>query len=337
MRLKKGVAGLLAFLMAFMAEAELRFLPNVPDYSVLREFEDAFYHHFRSRQLTIEAIPTYRRSDFESYRVKVAGQLYYVRLVPSDCRNCSSLRFDLEWQLKKEVETESRLAELNIFRILPESAATFVFQRRRYYLASFPVVSAVSLEDLYRQVWFSSPYSLTSVQQQTLARVFYRIGQSLAVFALDPSLPSETSKDILKRVVKTRLSDRSARNQLFNDKTDAIFFVDLIASEDNPLKHQSVERLLQQWLGSYLDLIELLSRQSSFQCGRQAECIAASFEDFLSGFQSMLPSYNKLLLKNILSELLAEQLALRCSESNISTAFCTARSRVSVSRYFRLR
>ncbi len=337
MRLKSGFISFLAFLATAQVSADLQYLPDVPDYSVLREFDDAFYQHFRSRQLTVEKVSTYSVDDFSSFRVTVAGQRHYVRLVRNDCNNCSFLRFDQEWLLKQDVEPARRLAEFNIYRVLPESAATFVFQRKRHYLTSFPLMSGMSLSEIYRQAQFSSPYLINASQQHVLGRLFYRLGQTIATFGLDPSLPSESSKELLQRGVKIRLSDRTARNQLYNQETGAVFFVELVASEKNPLKHQNVERLVRQWFSSYLNLVDTLNRKNRFECGRKARCITDLFQQFLSGFQSVLPVYNQLLLKNILTTLLKEQLSARCHDLASRNIFCVARDQIAVSRYFRLK
>ena len=336
----KQLRAILAFLLGGVfpaALADFQYLPDVPDYSVVRGFRDVFYQHFRSRQLTVSAIPSYSQSDFESFRVTVAGREYFVRLYRADCSGCAELRFDQEWLLKKNIKTEARLTDLNIHRVLPEASVTFVYQRKQYLLSRFSQVSAVSLSEFYRQAQFASPFSLSFKQKKILSRLFFRLGQAVAVFSLDPSVPSAHSRDILQRDVKIRLPRRNSRNQLYDPATDTLFFTEWVPNESEALQHQNVEALLQQWLSSFVEMVNRLTVEKSFHCGEESECITEPFYQFVSGFQSMLPSYEPQLLTNVLSTILKEQLHHRCGVAEDKAAFCEANSQVRVSRFFRFK
>lgn len=319
---------------AFHASADFRYLPEVPDYSVVREFDEAIYQHFRTRQLAIEAISSYASDNFMSFKVTDSGRQYFLRIFRNDCPECPDLRFDQEWLLRQDIESSERLASINVYRLLPETAATFVFQRKRFYLSSFSPISGNTIEELYRLTWLTSPNITVVEQRKTLGKAIYRLGQALAVFALDPTLPVKSSPDLLQRKVRTRLPGRTARNQLFDVATGSLFFTELVVSQRDPLTHQNVDQLLSQWFASYLFMISRLNDEPGFECGRSMECLTQPFERFVEGFQSVLPAYDSLLLKDILSGFLLEQLDRYCGVDQI---FCRAKKLIGVSRYFQLR
>ncbi|KEQ18680.1 hypothetical protein GZ78_00725 [Endozoicomonas numazuensis] len=307
-----------------LVSAEFVELPKVPDFSVLQTYEEAIHRLFQGRGEDFRRISTDGGEIDQAYTVLFDEARWFVKIVREDCTECHLIRFENEWLLKKSLSRYRWLAKVNAQLVLPDRAATFILNRKQHYILSYPLVPGSTLRALYYQLYLASPYALNIKQKRLLRRAFFRYGQVLALSHFDPKLPAKDSAEMLSRVVRLHLPDRSGSNEIYDPVTDRIYLVDLADTAQHFGKSVKVSTDLQEWLESLVDIAMDARERDGFYCGLSYECIVNPLKQFTLGYASSLPLYKRKMVMAMMGETVTAYLQKVCVSDTREISFCPA-------------
>ena len=306
MDLLKIIAGVFLFLIFRPVSAELAGLDDFPAFENVSSDKDAMNQLFRE---TVDPKPVDLEGFMHSwnrFKVSFNNKDWLVLVVMDNCRECGVQDVEAEWAFKYETARHRFVTDLNAELVFPAVAGTYNLLNSRHYIVSYPLISAITMMDMFRKhagaLW--DPESID--EQHPLYRALYRYGEVMAQMNLDPQLAVKNLKVLQKEPPRLRVFNRGSVDVMFNADSETVFITDMveyrrISDQAKTLRSEQFW-MFQQWAKALL----------GWPCSRLYQCLPWTLDTFARGYADALPDFDRDAVINMLRQSYIDAYQVEC-------------------------